>query len=169
VKEGNISNTPAHRFAQLTDPEAKQVAESMHKGLTSSLQALCVPVPNKSVEPGQEWKGGGSVFVGPEGQTLALRMTLTCTYEGCRTRQGRKEAVIRFEGTARAIPMRGDPPPPPGKRVQGTAVFDIEGGYYSKTNLTLLAETNSKGTPVTAQLEFQAERAPVVAEADPKK
>lgn len=123
-------------------PTSRNDLDDLHSQIKDSLDALVVPVPNKVVQVGERWKAVRPmmVFTGERGEPAA--MELTYTYEGLRTRDNRKEAVIGINGQARG--RLGDELRVQGS-VTGMAYFDTAGGQVALAEVKALVEINLGG------------------------
>ncbi|MFL5329798.1 MAG: trypsin-like peptidase domain-containing protein [Gemmataceae bacterium] len=82
---------------------ARSLADDFNRQTIQSLEAFGLSLPDRVVQPGETWKCDvNQAIVFPVGRGITLTenglFNMVCRYDGVRTREGREEAVIEFEG-----------------------------------------------------------------------
>ena len=85
---------------------------------------------------------------------------LTSTYQGCRTLQGRDEAVIRVTGELERHSTKQEFKDRSKDRVTGVGIFDVAGGFFRKLTIFICAEAEVEGALLGRCMEFDLERTP---------
>ena len=133
--QGNIKSNQV--IVGRVPPDAREDLLELHGQIGDSLEAINVPVPNRTLQPMQTW---GSVRRLPiqigSGVEKAV-LVLTYTYRGTATLNGRKAALLDITGQVRGSQGRE-------RRISGRATghaaFDLEHGQVSMANLTVVAD-----------------------------
>ncbi len=68
-----------------------------------SLEVLSVPMPGKSIRPGDYWKSRRPVLIGSLGLALPAVVDMQCTYIGTEDFAGKTLAVLRLTGTVQGL------------------------------------------------------------------
>jgi S1-C subfamily serine protease len=125
-------------------PIARELASDMHEQIQHSLEAVAVPLPNRSVQPGDTWKAFRTLpidDVDGAGKFESGAMDMTYEYRGKRVRQGREEAIINIKGV-----LKG----PPGQETNmggwaiGSASVDIATGQVISATTKVTLDMTSK-------------------------
>jgi hypothetical protein len=145
VSPGGLAGLPAATTQDLL---------RFHAPLKDSLRAVAVPLPNKEVAPGEQWRADRPLPTLMQGSAPG-RVALTYTYLGRRRRGGRDEAVLAVSGVARGGPGQVlEPLGPAG----GTAVVDLATGEVRTAEVRLLveAEVTAPGAAAGAPRRLRA-------------
>jgi S1-C subfamily serine protease len=140
------------------DEDLEQDLGEMYSRACASFQATCLAMPNRTLSPMETWTAKPVMFMGGKGRLgrEVLDLSLTCTYEGVRTNNGRSEAYIRLEGDVKGsggkITLTG--------KAKGHAVLDLEGGYLSEVKITVTSEVEAERIRLGISLDTELTRTP---------
>ena len=73
-------------------------AEDMSGLLNTSYQAIGLSVPNRQVQPLENWPTKITLIVGSGRKKTPLDLVMTCSYEGSRQVEGKTQAMLRLTG-----------------------------------------------------------------------
>ena len=127
VKPAVIPKGPAH-----------DLIEEWNGLVKTPFDATTVPMPNRTVQPGETFAAKTSMTLRTESKPIDIDLALTCTYDGTRKRNDREEAVISVAGQ---IQGRKDSADQISGSVAGTIGFDLKGGFISYSQLQITADT----------------------------
>ena len=158
---GKLTRFVFHNFKG-KDVLVQMEAEDMSGLLNTSYQAVCLSVPNRQVAPLESWPTKITLLVGTGKKKTPLDLVMTCSYEGARQVEGKsQQAMLRLTGQ---LETRKPAPTTAGKlkdRITGYALFDVDGGYFTKVNISLRAEGETLGGGLYNRImEFDVIRAP---------
>src|SRR5262249_16304132 len=106
---------------------------AFHDPVRASLDALTVPLPNKTVSALESWQVERMMVVEtPDEIGKKVRVAFTYTYLGQRNRNGKDEAVIRVSGVVRDPVLGG--------KASGTALVDLASGQVSLASVQVAIE-----------------------------
>jgi len=142
------------------DPLVNQDANDMVHFFLSSYQFVSLPLPNREVKPQESWPVKIRLLMGREKKKDVMDVVLTCTYEGTRTVNDRKEAVISLLGEINVLKSERPLLRQPSDRAFGLAVFDVEKGFVSKLKIALSDERDFGGITVARIFEADMTRVP---------
>ncbi len=134
------------------DPPAglKEQVLDQQSQIDTPFEAAMMPMPNKTVQPGENWTTTYYVRARPPKKPVDnLQLTVTATYEGTLKKDDRSEAVITVTGkvtTANPDLKKWE------GNVTGKLGFDTSGGYLSSGKLTL---STDGGAGYSLDLDFQ--------------
>jgi len=144
---------------KLKDFIMQMEAEEMSGLLNTSYQAVCLSVPNRQVAPLETWPTKITLIVGSGKKKTPLDLVMTCRYEGSRQADGKNLAMLSLTGQ-----LESRKPTPgaarPKDRITGHGLFDVEGGYFTKVNISLRTEGDAQGILYTRVMEFDVARVP---------
>ena len=169
ARTGEIFNLLVQTF-NINDPFLKQIYVSQGQELVESLQESTIALPNKKVTPGDTWTavrnlrlafeaveaapppGGGRPTAPPKSKPkdFAFREDLKYTYLGLRDRGGRREAVVKVEGTIN--PMAGATPGSATGTVKGTVLIEEETGVIVDSDIKRHFEIDSSERGIKKRL-----------------
>ena len=114
--------------------------------LAASFEFSFISVADKLVQPGEQWNSNSKVSVGYTGandkhRRLTLDVSVTCTYEGIRDKDGAPQADIRLEGGAELARKREGGGGVVGK-VSGHMLVDLKKGFVSKVHFRLGSDSD---------------------------
>jgi hypothetical protein len=124
----NTKRVPAFARADLLD---------LHGQISDSLEAVFLPLPNRTVQPGEKWSSVRKLPIQIGSGVERAVLSLTMRYEGTLLLNGRKAALLDLSGYVKGGEGRERRI---GGRASGRAAFDLERGQFSITNLTVLVE-----------------------------
>jgi hypothetical protein len=133
-------------------PLERRDVQHLHQEMEESLEMLRVPVPNRVVQVGEQWKSTRGVTVLVDDLRELAEMDMIYTYEGWRKRNGRQEAVIAVSGLARG--QAGDELKVSGK-IAGTAYFDVESGQVALAEVAAKVEM-ALGETARGEVELES-------------
>jgi hypothetical protein len=148
-REGNLKRNQVD--VQRAPLAIRKRLVDLHQQISKSLEGLAVPVPNRRVNPLESWTATRTLPIDSPDKPESGVLSMTYTYLGTRTRDGRREAVIQLKGQARGVPgqeLRFS------GRAGGIAYFDLEtsdfayADYTAKVDLDL--ELGESATSVKA-------------------
>jgi S1-C subfamily serine protease len=153
--EGNI-----HLEARRGSPRS-EVGE-LNELVIQSLQAIAVPLPGKTVTPGNPWKASRTLLVSSLGSPQPGLADVTYTYLGTRKVGDRSEALISLAGTIRSpkgkgLAMAG--------RMTGDADVDVTTGRVNSAQVLLDVDMDAgegrRTAKVSGALEVRLRRTPL--------
>ena len=106
-----------------------------------SLEAMAVPLPNRMVQPGENWQASRTLPIDSPGRRQSGSMEMTYTYLGCRKREGRDEAVIGVRGRLQSSGLRKSIS---GGKASGTALIDLATGQVTLARASLTVDMEAK-------------------------
>lgn len=150
------------------DPQSAQANSGLtelNENLQAALAAVTVPLPAKTVKPGESWKETRTLPLEVAGQADKVTLKLTYTYAGLRKRDGRDVAVLNVRGTA-----RGDEDEEAGAgRATGVVVLDVASGKPVEADLKVQVEasvnTQLPGFSLTGDSTLELRLRPVAPQA----
>jgi predicted Zn finger-like uncharacterized protein len=118
--------------------EIAAALQTIHAPTQAGLEAMTIPMPNKEVRPGDQWKGQTSLPIDQPGRFEKGEMDLTYTYLGRRRVSGREEAVVQLDGKVRQ--GHGSSEVDLGGNASGTALIDLQTGRVTSARTTVTVE-----------------------------
>ena len=106
----------------------------LNEQVIQSLQAIAVPLPGKTVTPGNPWKASRTLLVSTLGSPEPGLADLTYTYLGIRKVADRSEALISLAGTLRSPKGQGRAM---GGRMTGDADVDVTTGRVNSAQVLI--------------------------------
>jgi S1-C subfamily serine protease len=125
-------------------PAGMENLVEFHEALKAGLEGALLPLPNKTVAPGQTWKLARSVNVEARNDGRRMPLDLTCTYLGVRDSGGREEAVVTLRGSS------GDAEG--GGKARGLIIVDVASGTVRRVALDVDAELPSVGVVLGGEI-----------------
>jgi S1-C subfamily serine protease len=136
-RDGSVSGAKAE-LARV--PRASRAGLSdISDQVLQSLEALCVPLPEKKVEALETWKAQRNFMIGSGIIAVPAQADIVYKYLGVQRRDGRDVAVIAIEGKVKG--RRGDGLNA-GGTVSGTAYVSTETGEVVQANATVRADVD---------------------------
>jgi hypothetical protein len=111
-------------------PASREILEALGEQLQESFDAVAIPLPGGSVQPGQSWKARRELPLDLPGGTQAGQMEVTYTYRGLRQHNGREVAVLDLRGEVSGSNARANLY----GRTSGSAVVDPATGMVLQAN-----------------------------------
>ncbi len=168
-RTGELFNLLVQTF-NIADPRLKALYLNLGQDLVETLQETSIGLPNKKVTPGFTWNGArnlklafengdalapgggkpGIPAVKPKAKEYAFREDIKYTYLGTRERGGRREAVIRVEGTIG--PMAGAAPGSATGSVKGMVLVEEDTGMIVDSDVKRQFEIDSSEKGVKKRL-----------------
>lgn len=115
----------------------RDTVESMYETVCNSYEATTLPLPNRMVQPLENWPAQMPMFVLARGKRQLMDISVTCTYEGVHTTEGGSEAHIALSGVVKGRDPRASRPL---GKARGQARFDVEKGLLTLVHLTVSTE-----------------------------
>jgi hypothetical protein len=112
-------------------------AREYFQHLCNAYEATNFVVPNRRLRPHETWEAPSPMLLRTGTNPDVVDLQITCTYEGARTRAGRREMLVTFEGRIRG---RGRLRRAVDGKISGKFTFDSERGYISTANITIRNE-----------------------------
>jgi S1-C subfamily serine protease len=135
----------------------KDTLEMLMTRFCNANEEVLIYMPNRQVNPMESWQARLPTIVGKRPKLKVLDIELTCTYEGCRSTNGRNEAFISLVG---AIKSRDKKSNDPLGRVVGRAMLDLEGGFLSQVNMRLSTELDVGPVQLVVSEDISLTRVP---------
>lgn len=140
--------------------EYQEDVRELYNMSANAFESATLPLPNKLVSPNETWQSKHSMIYIGRSLRLFMDFHLNYKYMGKRSHEGRNEALVTFEGVAKTQNSRtkkiNDAGPTNGK-----AIFDLDKGYWSHVELTILMSSGSDlDDDVSAELEMTLDRQP---------
>jgi S1-C subfamily serine protease len=108
-------------------PDIRKELENLGESVLDSLQAVAVPLPNRTVSHLETWTAKRPISVVGVLRGFKVDMDVTYTFLGHRNRNGRDEALLEISGRMR----RHDSIIKIGGQLEGRALVDMETGVIS--------------------------------------
>jgi len=110
--------------------------------LCNALESVTMPMPNRMLQPMDTWQTEIPMLLRTGQKPEVVDLSLTCTFEGTRTKNQRSEAFISVAGRVKGrgkseIFVDGD--------VHGKLAFDLVGGFISAANFKISSEEDGGG------------------------
>jgi S1-C subfamily serine protease len=115
----------------------KDTLEMLMSRFCNAYEEVFLYTPNRQVNPMESWQASLPTIIGKAPKHKVVDIVLNCTYEGCRSTNGRNEAFISLVG---AIKGRDKDNREPRGRVVGRAMLDLDAGFLSQINMRLTTE-----------------------------
>jgi S1-C subfamily serine protease len=136
---GKLRERGDPRFNAALPPQDRETLETMYNRICSAFEETCLYMPNRAVQPLENWPAKVPTMVGKGNKKKVLDIDLTCTYQGSRVNNGRNEAFISLAGSIRG---RDKIDKDAMGRVNGRAILDLDGGYLSQVVMELSSEVD---------------------------
>jgi S1-C subfamily serine protease len=135
VANHSITERGKRNFAVLPRPYQVPV-ERMFNLICNVFESSTVPLPNRTVRPGESWPVRLPMFIVADKKAQIQDLHLSCLYEGTRSANGNNEAYISLGGVVKG---RGPRALELG-RVKGHALFDVDRGFLNQVKLAVNSE-----------------------------
>jgi S1-C subfamily serine protease len=121
---------------------------SFHEPIKQALDTMAIPLPNKTVAPGERWKARRSLPIPLKNRDASGQVAMTYTYLGQRRRDGRDEAVIAVEGDVEGgkgkdLQLGG--------RATGTVLVDLGTGQVREANVRVVLDLDAAASGIGIQ------------------
>ncbi len=151
---------PEQRGTPVLDSEqlrsVRLVFEEALNQLANSCEAASLTFPNRRVQPLETWAFRTTLLTLLDGQKQVLDLRGNCTFEGCRTIDGDRVAVISLSGTV----FGGVPYRILGGLVTGQVHVSLSKGYVSRASLRIVRELGTTGFRKLSTFEVLLTRVP---------
>jgi S1-C subfamily serine protease len=155
VVDRNGSLTKNGVVAPRLPPALRPQVLELHDIMNATLEAVTVPLPNKTLDAGQTWTAlrPVPVLIGEKAEVAALEMTFT--YLGTRTRDGKSEAVLDIAGRLKGV---GNQATRYGGKADGLAVYDMDSGQVVQSHLSIHFDMDDAQARAAGTIALKLER-----------
>jgi LSD1 subclass zinc finger protein len=155
--DGGVRSNTLGNLARVRRMRQGDKLIEFHEPIKQGLEALLLPLPNKTVSPKQTWKTRRGLGVETPAGARRVRLDLTCVYLGVRAVGGKDEAVIGVEGAVRHEQLSG--------RATGLMLVDVAAGLVKRVDLDVevhipAIDARKQKVLVRSALALRLERAP---------
>jgi hypothetical protein len=159
VDGGHACKERGRRNFAVLPPAYRDMVEGMYETVCNTYEATTVPLPNRTLQPGESWDARMPMFVLVKDKRQIQDLFVICTYEGTRSAAGRTEAHVRLAGEVKG---RGPNAARVLGKAKGHALVDLDGGFLSLAKLTVLSEAEAEdaGLRVLVSEESSLSRTP---------
>jgi hypothetical protein len=133
-------NVTSNQLVGAASGPGNDTMRNFHETVKAGMDAAYLPLPNRSVKPGDTWEVSQRTLnlapsmTHPAHQLLAgarlVQLNMTCTYLGTRSTSGREEAVVGVSGRVTGSTA-------PGSQVHGQMIVDVETGVIRNVELNV--------------------------------
>jgi hypothetical protein len=161
----NVQNIP--------DPLGKMIFQAIGSQVIESIKVGTIPLPNRKVNPNETWKGATRIHtLVPESQFLSgaggggvpplpkakvkeykYREEVAYTFLGARDRAGRKEGIVRVEGTI--LPLGAAPGSSASGTLKGFVLIELDSGMVVEATIQQAYEIDSTEGGVKKKISGQ--------------
>jgi S1-C subfamily serine protease len=142
-------------FNVIRAEDDREIVSNMFETVCNTFESTTLPLPNRMMQPLEAWQTRMPMLVTLRGKRQVQDVHVTCTYEGVRTVDGHNEAFILLVGEVKSRSQTVITRTPTGNRTtttagqtlgkaKGEARFDIERGYLTYVNLSVISEVESE-------------------------
>jgi hypothetical protein len=107
--------------------------------LCNAYEATNFVLPNRRLRPKETWESASPMLLRTGHNPDVGDLNIICTYEGARTRAGRREMLVTFEG---GLHGRGRLRNAVDGKISGSFYFDSERGYITTAKITITNDPN---------------------------
>lgn len=133
--------------------DTKDQAAALEAQIGLALEAGIVPMPNRTVQPGETWSTNYGILMRSKTKSAEGTLALTSTYQGFLKRNNRDEAIVTVTGKL-TFPNNPDFKWAEGN-VTGKIGFDDQNGFISSTQLKISNPDNSNKDNFSLDLDIQ--------------
>ncbi len=138
---GNQGETKTQFTSAVRDKEARAGLAEVNTQVMQSLGILSVPLPDGELQPDKVWTTQRPFLVGSLGMSVPAAVSMEYRYLGTRVRDGKKEAVIRLNGTVKGNKGRGQNV---GGTVKGTCAILMDTGEVVDARVSIKVDMDLK-------------------------
>jgi S1-C subfamily serine protease len=151
-QQGNIKTNQV--IAGRMPPDVRQDLLELHGQIGDSLEAINIPVPNRTLQPKETWTSVRRLPIQVGKGVERAVLVLTYSYLGVATLNGRKVALLDINGQVRGAQGRERRI---GGRATGRAGFDLERGQVTMSHINVVADLDLmvKGEKIRASGTLQ--------------
>jgi S1-C subfamily serine protease len=131
---GNLTKTSADLKNVAGTTKQKEFLKAYLDHVRIGVEALAVPLPAGSAEPGQKWQAVRPLSYGLMETTFPANFAMTYSFRGVRTEEGREVGVLQLAGTL--TPYRNNDRELTGS-AGGEAIIDLATGQVVREQCTL--------------------------------
>lgn len=135
---------------QLPQVLREQVSQ-FYLQICNAYEATHFIMPNKKVEPHDAWNVNVPLLLKLRGKLEVVDLGLTCTYEGTRTRNDVREALVRLDGKVKS---RNAAPTTVDSYAAGSFTVDLERGFISTAKMTISSDFSTPNGQAHALFAF---------------
>jgi hypothetical protein len=114
----------------------REFVSDYYNQICNAYEATTIVLPGRQLQAKETWQAQNPLLLKTGKKAEVADLVLTCTYEGTRQRQGRREALITLTGylKPRQTKTKMD------SLVNGQVALDLEGGFISMARLSITTE-----------------------------
>ena len=166
VDNGNAVAGNVKPPASAKHPFFPEIVDKFTEEVREPYEVATINIPNRSVQPRETFPSKFTYSLRSGRDSITGDLSITCTYEGKRKRDGREEAVMTIAGQIQGRKQQK------GKiegRITGKASLDLAGGFLSLVQLKILSDCEVPlGADVSLSLHLQHDIAVARVAGNPK-